>query len=259
MGQGKINLRLSCSLISKIMNNNKNSGILGYLFLGAAGIFLIGCLVSSCGKGNLILPAASNIQYQILNLSPDLLPVDLFIDAAKKNTTSFSYPNPSGYFSLISVDTPFQIRPSSTVASSINILSIDTLLKNNLKYTLFITGLKANSSITYMLTRDTAVIPTAGRGKVRFVNASPGSNPFDITANGTLAFGNQAYKNVSKFIELPAGNYDFKAYPHSNTTTILSDLPGITVQDGKLYTLYCKGIVGRTDSAAYGLAILNNK
>jgi hypothetical protein len=240
------------------MNNNKNSGIWGYLFLGAAGIFLIGCLVSSCGKGNLILPPASNIQYQVLNLSPDLLPVDLYIDATKENAVSFNYPYPSGYFSLTSVDTPFQIRASSTVASSVNILSIDTLLKNNLKYTLFITGLKANSSITYMLTRDSAVIPTAGRGKVRFVNASPGSNPFDITANGTLAFNNEAFTNVSKFIELPAGNYDFKASPHGNTTTIFSDLPSITIMDGKLYTLYCKGIVGRTDSAAYGLSILNN-
>jgi len=230
---------------------------LAYVFVGIIGAFFIGCFVSSCGKGNTILPQASNLQYQVINLSPDLLPVDLYIDVTKKNNTSFTYPNPSGYFSLTSIDTPFQIRASSTTVSTTNILSIDTLLKNNIKYTLFITGFRANNSITYMLTRDSSSLATAGRGKVRFVNASPGL-PFDVTANGTLAFGNQAYKNVSKFKEFPAGNYDFKVSPVGASTTILADFPNMTVQDGKLYTLYCRGIAGRVDSAAFGLGVLNN-
>lgn len=239
--------------------HKKNSSILTYIFVGIAGIFFLGCMLSSCGKGNTVLPAGSNVLYQVINLSPDLLPVDLYIDHTKKNSNSYYYPNPSGYFSLTSVDTPFQIRASSTSVSTTNILSIDTLLKNNLKYTLFITGYRADNSIVYMLTRDTAANPTAGRGKIRFVNASPASVPFDITANGSLAFSSQAYKNVSKFIEFPAGTYDFKIYPTGAPTNILSDFPGITVQDGKIYTLYCRGVAGRTDSAAFGLGLLNNK
>jgi len=241
----------------------QKNNILIYFITAVFGVFFIGCMLSSCGKTNTVLPAASNIQYQVLNLSPDLLPVDLYIDVTKFNTNSFTYPNPSGYFSLTSVDTPFQIRASSTVVSTTNILSIDTLLKNNVNYTLFITGYRnptnTTDGVTYILTRDTSALPTAGRGKVRFVNATPDAGPFDIFANGTLAFGNRAYKSVSAFIEFPVGNYDFRAIPTGATATnILADLPAITVQDGKLYTLYCRGIVGRTDSAAFGLAILNN-
>jgi hypothetical protein len=242
--------------------NNKNSNIIVYLGLGVAAIFFVSCLLSSCGKTT-VLPAASNINYQVINLSPDVLPVNLYIDNTRKNgTTSFYYPNPSGYFALTSVDVPFQIRSASILLSSANILSIDTLLKNNVNYTLFITGLKANvrpqDSISYILTRDTSSAPTVGRSKLRFVNSSVGSTGIDITANGTLAFTNQPYKMVSKYIEIPAGNYDFKAYPTGVPSTILTDMPGITVQDGKVYTLYCKGIVARTDSAAFGLAIFNN-
>ena len=235
-----------------------NSNILAWLTIVIAGAFFLGCFMSSCGKSATILPQASNLQYQVLNLSPDLLPVDLYIDVTKRNVSSFYYPNPSGYFSLTSIDTPFQIRSSSTTVSTTNILSIDTLLKNNIKYTLFITGYRADNSITYMLTRDSSSIPQAGRGKIRFVNASPGSPLLDITANGTVAFSSQAYKNVSKFIEFPAGNYDFKVSPTGFSTTVLTDFPGITVQDGKLYTIYARGVVGRVDSAAFGLGILNN-
>ncbi len=237
--------------------NKKNSNVFVYLLLGIGGIFFISCFISSCGKTT-VLPAASNILYQVVNLSPDLLPVNLLIDNNNKNSSPYTYPNPSGYFALTSIDTPFQIRSSSVLVSTTNFVSSDTLLKNNLRYTLFITGLRANNSVTSILTVDTASAVTAGRGKIRFVNASPGSGGIDITANSTYAFTNRLYLGVSKFIELPAGNYDFKAYPTGNTTTLLSDLPGITVQDGKIYTLYCRGIVARTDSAAFGLAVIPN-
>ncbi|HEY0244506.1 MAG TPA: DUF4397 domain-containing protein, partial [Mucilaginibacter sp.] len=225
-----------------------------------AGVLFIS-FISSCGKGAILLPA-SNTLYQVINLSPDLLPVDLYIDRTKKNTTPFIYANPSGYFALTSLDPPFQIRSASILASTDNLISIPDTLHNNVRYTLFITGLRnavrAQDTVSYILTTDTAAITTVGRGKVRFVNASPGATMFDVTANGTLAFSNIPYKKVSPFIELPPGNYDFKAYPNGSPTNILSDLTPVTVQDGKIYTLYCRGVVGRTDSAAYTLAILNN-
>ena len=101
--------------------------------------------------------------------------------------------------------------------------------------------------------------PISGRGKVRFVNGTAGNNIFNITANGTAVFANQKYQNVSKFVEMPAGMYNFKIYDQSSTTTILSELPNVTVLDGKLYTLYCRGIVGRTDTAAFGMGLLNNR
>jgi hypothetical protein len=137
------------------------------------------------------------------------------------------------------------------------VFSMDTVLKNNVRYTLFVTGYFANKSIIPILTVDTSSLPTVGRGKIRFVNASPGSGGLDITANGTIAFANSTYPKVSKFTELPAGNYDFKVFPNGSTNLIL-DFPGITVQDGKIYTMYTHGIVGRVDSAAFGLGVINN-
>lgn len=233
--------------------SNKNYNILSLLFLAVVGIMVLP-FVSSCGKTG-TLPASSNIQYQVLNLSTDVQPVDLYISNKKFNTTSFRYPTASNYFTLTTIDTPFQIRSAQTTASAVNLLSINKPLSFNVKYSLFITGFKLNNTLDYIFTADTASNPIGGRGKVRFVNASAGSNVFNITANGTSVFNNQAYKNVSSFVEMPAGNYDFKLYSTASSSIILSELNNVTVQDGKLYTLYCRGIVGRTDTAAFGMGM----
>lgn len=240
------------------MMNSKSNTPLSVLF--AAVIFaLVIPFIASCGKNDSVATPTTNKQLQVLNLSTDLLPVNLYINLRKRDL-QYRYPTPSGYFSLGAFDTLFQIRSAAVINSAaVNIISIDTTLKSNVKYTLFITGFKANNTISHIFTSDTSAAPISGRGKVRFVNATAGSNIFNVTANGTAIFTNQAYQNVSKFVEMPAGNYNFKIYDQSSATTILSELPNITVLDGKLYTLYCRGIVGRTDTAAFGMAILNNR
>ncbi len=241
------------------MMNSKSNTPLNVLFIGLV-ITLVMPFIASCGKNETAVVPITNTQLQVLNLSTDLLPVNLYINLRKRDA-QYRYPTPSGYFSLAPLDTLFQIRRVviGNNNSSVNEISIDTTLKSNVKYTLFITGFKANNSISHIFISDTSSAPISGRGKVRFVNATAGNNIFNITANGTPVFTNQAYQNVSKFIEMPAGIYNFKIYDQSSTTTILSELRNVTVLDGKLYTLYCRGIVGRTDTAAFGMGVLNNR
>jgi hypothetical protein len=240
--------------------NNSSFKIFIFLFVV---VFLVMPFVSSCGKSGTLSPSALNIQYQVVNVSPDLGSVDLYIKFGKVNTSSYFYPSASGYFYLSAIDTPFQIRPGTALTAgaivpSANIFNIDNILKPGLKYTLMITGLATIDSEKYILTTDTAATPTTGRGKVRFENASPRSPAFDVTANGTPAFTNVPYLAVSKYIELPAGNYDFQIYP-TKTSTLLRDIPNVTIQDGRVYTLYCYGLAGHTDSLAFGSGFITNQ
>lgn len=239
--------------------NSKSNIPLSVLFIGIV-ITLVMPFIASCGKTESTVTPTTNTQLQVLNLSTDLLPVNIYINLRKRDN-QYRYPTPSGYFSLAAFDTLFQIRRvvAGNNNSSVNELSIDTVLKSNVKYSLFITGFKATNTISHIFISDTSAAPASGRGKVRFVNATAGNNVFNVTANGTPVFTNQKYQNVSKFVEMPAGNYLFKIYDQSSTTTVLSELPNVTVLDGKLYTLYCRGIVGRTDTAAFGMGILNNR
>src|SRR5882757_5879376 len=87
----------------------KKRNIFGWLFLIVCGAYFAAC-ISSCGKQGTATAATSNIQYQVLNLSPDLFPVNLYIDIKPVNTYPFSFAVGHGYFYLPSTDTPFQFR-----------------------------------------------------------------------------------------------------------------------------------------------------
>lgn len=228
-----------------------------WLFACFAGLLLISAIIS-CGKTNNAIPVGANIQFQVVNLSPDLRPVNLWVGFLKRNV-AYSYPTPSGYFSMASVDTPLQIRSALANVSTTNLVSIDTLLRANTKYTLFITGFRADSTITSIFTIDTSSTSTPGRGKIRFVNASPRSVGLDVTANGTIAFTNRGYKSVSRFIEMAPGSYEFKISPTGTPANVLKSLPQVSIQDGKLYTIYSYGIAGQVDSAGFGAGVIANK
>jgi hypothetical protein len=241
--------------------NNISLSVLLSLFVA---VFFVAPLVTSCGKGKSISPSTLNIQYQVINLSPDLGPVDLYINFLQFNRYSYYYPTSSGYFYLTTTDTPFQIRPGKDPITGIipttgNIFNMDDTLKANLNYTLFITGLVSDSSIVRYLSVDTTSLPKTGNGKIRFLNVSPRSQGFDIVANGVSAFKNQKYLVPSKYIQLPAGNYQFQIYPAGNTTTILKTVPTVTIQDGRSYTLFSYGLSGQTDSLSFGAGVLTNK
>ncbi|MFD0750723.1 DUF4397 domain-containing protein [Mucilaginibacter calamicampi] len=230
---------------------------MAWLFACFAGLLVLSGIIS-CGKANTAIPVGANIQFQVVNLGPDLRPINLWVGFIKRNI-AYSYPTPSGYFSMASVDTPLQIRSALANVSTTNFVSIDTLLRGNTKYTLFVTGLRADTSITGIFTTDTSSTSTPGRGKIRFVNASPRSPGLDVIANGTTAFTNRAYKSVSKFIEMAPGSYEFKISPAGSPLNVLKTLPQVSIQDGKLYTIYSYGIAGRVDSAAFGAGVIANR
>lgn len=246
------------------MNKKNNIGLRVLLLLAIMGA-LIGTFISSCGKTNSSSATALNIQYQVVNLSPDLGPVSLYINYSIYNNLDFRYPTPSGYFFLSSIATPFQVRPSpnqlatTTIINTSNIFSLNDILKPNLKYTLFITGINKTNTLDTLFLTDTGSTPTTGRGKVRFVNASPLSTGFDVLANDSLAFGNVQYNKVSKYIELPAGNYTFQVFATGARAGVIGSEQNVTIQDGRLYTVYSYGVAGHTDSLAFGMGTLTNK
>src|SRR5450432_3851961 len=153
------------------MKRSNNIPLSIFLSLFAT-VFLVLPFVSSCGKGGTVSPSALNIQYEILNLSPDLGSVDFFINFKQVNSSSYFYPSSSGYFYLPSIDTPFQIRQGTpangiAVTTTSNLFNFDYILKPNLKYTLFITGLAKSDSAVSLFVTDTSSLPPLGRGKIR--------------------------------------------------------------------------------------------
>lgn len=232
--------------------------ITGWLFACIAGLWLTS-IISSCGKAPISNPNGLNIKYEILNLSPDAFPVDLYIKFSKVNSTPFYWNVNPGYFYVPYVDTPYLIRSALTLGGGPVLVSRKDILQRNAVYSLFVVGNVADKSLTSIFTVDTATVPAIGRGKVRFVNASPtGTTGIDVYANGVKAFSKVIYPKFSDFIELPNGNYDFQL----NTTgsaTILKTLTNVQIQDGRLYTLYSYGYTNRSDSATFNAGLITNR
>jgi hypothetical protein len=244
-----------------MINNNKCS-ILMYLGLFIAGVMFIP-MISSCGKGTGTNASTANAQINLINVSPDVHPFNLYSHInngyIKFGTTNYTYPTPSGYFLLNVADTPFLLRPS--VINNVNITNLlpaVSLFQRNVRYTWFVTGLVGDNSLTSVIVPDTGSFPVIGRGKIRFVNTSPNSPGLNLTANDTLAFTKIPYKGVTKYIEVTAGNYNINVSASSNPSVALVSLKNVTILDGQLYTIYSYGLTGRADTAAFNAAVILN-
>jgi hypothetical protein len=229
--------------------------VLSVLFFMVAAVMVVP-MFSSCGKESAAASATGlNTQLNIINIGPDVLPVDLYINQRQQGTKSYKYGIPSGYIYLASQELPLQIRTHQTNEI---IISKDTALRVNTRYSVFITGLVSENTRSAIFVVDTDAAPTLGRGKVRFINGAAHTVNVDVSANGVIAFKNQGFKAVSKYVELPAGIYDLKVYL-ANTSTILTELKNTTIQDGRLYTLYTQGVSGRTDTASFAAGVITNR
>ena len=240
------------------MTGKKNNPIMGFLFLVILSVFLMP-YISSCGKGGQASSIASNTQLEVLNLSPDVEPVNLYIDYILQNTTPFTYPYPSGYFYPKNLDTPLQIR--SAALATANLITIDQNFQPNHKYTLFITGqYSGDSTVTAILTEDdSTATPNVGFGKIRYINLSIPNTPLDVIANGTTVFPDALFEIPTAYKQVPVGNYIFQFVPTGTNSILTTTLPSTTIQDGRLYTLYSYGIVGRTDTSAFNAGVLINR
>jgi hypothetical protein len=233
---------------------NKRITNMGMLFVLLAVVVLSACNANS---GASVSPSAATTKILVVNASPDLGPITLAVGSVQLGGF-FRYPTPSNYYSLGTGTQNLQIRNTKYLS----VLIRNDTLANNTNYSLYVLGINASTvateSLSAMLVADTSSIPALGYGKIRFINASPRTSGLDIMANGTKAFSAITYKGISAYQQVPAGIYDFKIYA-AGSSSVLVDVPRITVQDGRLYTLFTHGLTGRTDTAAIGAAVITNK
>lgn len=243
------------------MAHKKTDNLVVNSLLIIIGMLLSVSLLPSCGKTGAVATSTSTTKLCIVDASPDLLPMQIYIGNLQLGTLGkyFNYPTITNYYPVYSGEQIIQVRNHNQAS----VFYVDSVLNVNRSYSLFVTGLASATTsadaLTYILTTDYSTIPALGYGKIRFVNASPRTAGLDVSANGTQAFSNITYKGVSAYIQVPAGIYAFKINATATPTSTLTTLNNVTVQDGRLYTLYTRGLVGRTDSAAFTAAVITNQ
>jgi hypothetical protein len=114
------------------------------------------------------------------------------------------------------------------------------------------------SKISAVVLTDDLTAPTSGKAHVRFIHLSPNAPAVDVAVTGGgVLIGNKSFKDYTPFVPLDAATYNLEVRLAGTATVVLS-LPGITLQAGKIYTVFAKGFVGGTGSQSLGAEIVVN-
>ena len=225
----------------------KPNALLRLAALGlAASLALTGCYDSPLGP-------TWKTRVMAVHASPDAPGVDLLVDGTVAGT-NLTYPDNTGYLTVKPGTRNLKVNVTGTTTT---VIDANLKLQRNTSYTVFATGAVAN--IAPLVLVDDLSLPAAGKAHVRFVHLSPDAPAVDVAVQGgPVVFGNQAFRQSTPFTPLAAGTYDLEVRL-AGTNTVVLPLPGITLEAGKVYTVFAKGFVGGTGAQVLGAQIIVNR
>ncbi len=191
----------------------------------------------------------------VVHASPDAPGVDLLVDDMKQNSAALNFPGNTGYLELEAGTRNVKVNVTGT---STTVINADLDLTKDMNYSVF--AIDSVSKISALVLTDDLTAPAAGKAHVRFVHLSPDAPAVDVAvaSSGDVVFGNKAFKEFTAFTPLDAGSYDLDVRV-AGTSTVALVLPTITLEAGKIYTVFAKGFLGGTGAQALGAEIIVNK
>lgn len=194
----------------------------------------------------------------VIHASPDAPGVDVLVDDVKVNSSPLTFPNNSAYLEVMPGvrNVKVNVAGSNPVVTALNFNT--PALEAEKSYSCFAGNAVAN--IEPILFTDDLTAPAAGKAHVRFIHLSPDAPAVDVAlaGGGAVVFGNVSFKESSVFTPLDAGTYNLEVRV-AGTSTVALTLPPVTVENGKIYTVFAKGFLAGTDNQALGAQIIVNK
>ena len=222
-----------------------------FLALTSATLFISLVMLSSCKKDEEVTKSYAKVL--VTHASPNAPGVDLLVDNSKQNTAALSFPSNTGYLQVEAGTRNIKVNVSGT---STTVINADLPLSKDQNYSVF--AIDSVSKISALVLTDDLTAPASGKAHVRFVHLSPNAPAVDVAVTGgAVVFGNKAFKDYTAFTPLDAGTYNLEVRV-AGTSTVALPLPGITLQAGKIYTVFAKGFLGGTGSEALGAEIIAN-
>ncbi len=193
-----------------------------------------------------------------VHASPDAPGVDLLLD----NTivgTNLEFPNNTGYLGILSGTRNIKVNVTGMETT---VIEADLPFETGMSHqTVF--AIDEVAEITALVLDDDLTMPAAGKAHVRFVHLSPDAPNVDIALQGgAVIFADVAFgeaDNAGFFTPLDAATYDLEVRV-AGTMTVVLPLPGITLEEGKIYTVFAKGFAAPADgNPPLGAEIIVNK
>jgi len=194
--------------------------------------FTTGC---SDDDENTVAPTATG-RIMAVHASPDAPAVNLLVDNTVVGT-GLTYPNNTAYLTVNAGTRNIKVNP--TANPTVSVLNADVNVAAGTSYTVW--AVNFLSSIEAIVTTDDLTAPATGKAHVRFVHLSPNAPAVDVAVDGgAVVFADYTFKEASAFTPLDAGVYDLEVRLAGQATVAL-DLDPITLEAGKIYTVFAKG------------------
>ena len=200
---------------------------------------VIAVLVLSLAMSTSALADGHEARVRIVHASPDAPAVDVWVNGAVafsnapfKGITDYAKLEPGSY----------QVQVSPTGATEPIVIDATLDLAEGTDYTVVAVGQLANIEPLVLVDNNSA--PAAGKAHVRFVHASPDAPAVDIAVTGgPVLFSNVPFKGTGDYLPVDAGTYDLEARI-AGTNTVALSVPGVALEDGKVYTIFAMGLAG---------------
>lgn len=217
--------------------------------LAAVSLFaLTGCSEDS---NNPVAPAPQ-ARVMAVHASPDAPAVDLLVDNVVAGS-GLAYPNNTAYLSVASGTRNVKVRVAGTTTT---VIDANLPVAGGVNYSVFATGPVA--ALQPLVLTDDLTTPASGKAHVRFVHLSPDAPAVDVAVTGgPVLFPNQAFRGYTAFTPVDAATYDLEVRL-AGTTTVALAVPGVTLQAGKIYTVFAKGFAGGSGAQALGAQVIVN-
>ncbi len=125
--------------------------------------------------------------------------------------------------------------------------------------------------LRFFVVEDNLATPAAGKAHVRFYHLAPGAPAVwvGLKDSTTAIFNDRRYRatsqgtapnvvNFNVFVPVNAGIYDFDVHTTSATGPVVLSVPNVTLEEGKIYTIYAKGKPGLAEPNGLGAAIIQH-
>lgn len=191
----------------------------------------------------------------LINAVPSSELLDIYADNNRASVTDFGFGTKLNYVNAFAGSRNITVTKKG---SNVSLYAERFTLEQQNGYSLFVIDPLTN--VKLLMLKDNLTAPSTGKAKIRFVHVAPDAPALNLTLTGntTNLFAEKAYKGYTDFIEVNAtADADFEV---KNTAgTVIATLSDAKLEQGKIYTVYAKGLLANTDATKFGLAIFTHQ
>ncbi|MHB0875336.1 MAG: DUF4397 domain-containing protein [Anaerolineae bacterium] len=204
-------------------------------------VLITGLSAGTPALSALVVPEVGYASLRLVHAAAGVPAVDIYVEGMLIGS-NLAYGQMSDYATTVSNSYTVMVFPTGTMVTPLLMAVLN--IEPNTQYTGLVAGTAAMPIA--MLITDTNTAPSAGMARVRFVHLSPDAPAVDIAlTGGSVLASNLTFGEVSDYVNVAVGVRSFEVRP-TGTTTVALAVPGVSLREGLVYTVYVTGMVSGT-------------